>query len=148
MITRAYIEQQIDQFHYRVRMPIFDKVEESPQHTRFEELAIATVCVPKGLNNSLSIGDVVIVGFEDNSASKPIILGQLYREDVLTDFQLYLHTSNINVNDKALLPYNTTIGNISFSQIFNIAQQVPGLITQIEQLQAKVVSLENANKSK
>lgn len=143
MITRAYIEEQVDQFHYRVRIPIFDKAEESPQHTSFDELAIATVCVPKGLNNSLNIGDVVIVGFEDNSASRPIILGQLYRDALLRDPQLYINTTNISISDQAFLPYATNIGDIAFSELFNATQQVPILVKEIEELRNRIQKVES-----
>ena len=75
MITRAIIEELVDQYHYRVRIPIFDRSEESAIYTQFNDLSIATCASTKGINNSLKVGDVVFVGFEDNSSSHPVILG-------------------------------------------------------------------------
>ena len=83
MITKAIIEKKLNEFQYKVRIPIFDRMESSPEHTSFSDLAIATVCIPKGINNTLQETDIVFVAFEDNSASQPIIIGQLYREALL-----------------------------------------------------------------
>ena len=69
MITKAIIEKKLNEFQYKVRIPIFDRVEDSPEHTAFPDLAVATACMPKGLNNSLEEKDIVFVAFEDNSAS-------------------------------------------------------------------------------
>ena len=82
MITKAIIEEKINQYQYKVRIPIFDRMDESPDHTDFKDLAIATVSIPRGINNNIQVGDIVFVGFEDNNSSQPIILGHLYREQL------------------------------------------------------------------
>lgn len=138
MITKAIIEQVVNKFQYRVRIPIFDRINDAPQHTNFNELAIATACVPKGINNTLNVGDIVFVGFEDNSASSPIILGQLYREALIKENQSFLNITDINIQDTANLPIATTIGNYN---LFNCLEKINTLEETVKNLEAQIQQL-------
>lgn len=75
MLTKAIIKS-INPTGTRcvIEMPLFRSAS-SP--TPIE--ATATVNITPGLSNGLGIGDVVIVGFEENALEKPIILGKLFR---------------------------------------------------------------------
>ena len=60
-----------------MRIPILDGAAESKGSTPKTELNWASVvCIP-GLDVEYRVGDVVIVGFEDNDLGKPIVLGYL-----------------------------------------------------------------------
>ena len=112
-------------------------MENSPEHTSFSDLAIATVCIPKGINNTLQEKDIVFVAFEDNSASQPIIIGQLYREALLQQDTLFLNADSISISSKADLPIGTFIGDINvFLQIKQMQEQLEELKANITELQA------------
>ena len=72
MITKGYIEEVVDKFTYKVRLPALDKVEQSNIRTMDENLSSASVCSQLNCDLNLRVGDVVFVGFEDNSRYKPI----------------------------------------------------------------------------
>ena len=75
MITKAII-QSINAAGNRcvVRMPLFESASSS---STIE--AEALVNITPGLFNSLAVGDIVFVAFEENAVEKPIILGKLFR---------------------------------------------------------------------
>ena len=134
MITRAIVEDQVDLYHYRVRIPIFDKIDTAPIHTDFNDLCIATISSAKGINNNISVGDIVFVGFEDNNASNPIIIGQLYREALTKDNQAFLSVSNLTALDTAQLPTNTFIGNITYNQLVQALSEIKKLRVELDDL--------------
>lgn len=74
MLTKGII-QQIDASSNKciVRMPIFEIA-----GNEYTNEAEATLSIPPGMFGGFKVNDVVIVGFEDNLAGKPIILGKLY----------------------------------------------------------------------
>jgi hypothetical protein len=57
-----------------VRMPLFETAA-NPNPVEAEAL----VNIAPGLFNSLAVGDVVFVAFEENAIDKPIIIGKLFR---------------------------------------------------------------------
>lgn len=149
MITRAIVEQKINEYQYRVRIPIFDKAASAPLSTNLKDLCIAVASMPKGIYNSLQEGDVVLVGFEDNSAGSPVILGHLYRE-ALNNIQSFptIIADVLQVNNQVNLPTNTTIGTIDYSSLFsldgikgNVQSQIDNLTNQLKSLTEKVAKL-------
>ena len=75
MITKAIV-QSINPAGNRckVRMPLFETAA-NPNPVEAEAL----VNIAPGMFNSLTVGDVVFVAFEENALEKPIILGKLFR---------------------------------------------------------------------
>lgn len=149
MITRAIIEQKINEYQYRVRIPIFDKSASAPLSTNLKDLCIAVASMPKGVYNSLQEGDVVLVGFEDNDAGNPVILGHLYRE-ALNNIQSFptVIADVLQVNNQVNLPTNTTIGTIDYNSLFsldgikeNIQSQIDNLTKKVDNLTKKVSQL-------
>ena len=81
MVTKGIITEIINKYQARVRIPIYNKAEESPTATPNNELSIGPVCTLSGISPNISVGDVVIVAFEQDVFTEPIILGLLYMED-------------------------------------------------------------------
>ncbi len=75
MITKAYIEEIIDAYHYRVRMPIFDQIKSSSTATPKAMLPIATVCGMAGTFYNFKVDDVVYVAVENGERDNIVILG-------------------------------------------------------------------------
>ena len=98
--------------------------------------------MPKGINNNIKIGDIVFVGFEDNTASQPVILGQLYREALTKDSEVFLNVTNLTVDKSVTLPFGTTIGNIPFETLWASIQKISDLENKIKELENKIKELE------
>ena len=150
MITRATIEQKIDEYNYKVRIPIFDRGKDDSLATPTKDLSIAVASLPKGMYGSLQEGDVVFVGFENNQIESPVILGHLYREDLFKS-EFSINTVNtLEAKAKVILPTSITIGNnISYKEIFcldgiteNIQSQLDTLKQTISEMSAKLQELQ------
>lgn len=78
MITRAIINKiDYESNKIRVRIPIYDGAQNSQGSTSDDDLSWASVMCLPGLTIDYEVGDIVIVGFEDDDIGKPIILGYL-----------------------------------------------------------------------
>ena len=121
MVTRGIVQEIITPYKYRVRMPIFDGVSESPYKVSDSNLCSAVVSIPKGMHDSYKVGDVVFIAFEDNSWSKPVIIGHLYRKALNDDESTSLvRCRSVTVTESANLPADVTIGNITYSELLNL----------------------------
>lgn len=115
-MTRAIIEGRIDNYHYRVRIPIINKLKSSVSATPTEELAIATIAAIPGCSPKFRNGDIVFVEFEERDTSKPVIVGRLYNTDdktIASDANFDSLVANVNVE----LPVDTTIGKVTKTNI-------------------------------
>lgn len=146
MITRAIIEEKINEYKYRVRIPIFDGSKNSSTSTTTKDLCIAVASIPKGIYNSLQKDDVVIVGFENNNMGTPIIIGQLYRESLnaLKEFPT-ITTDVLTVNNQVNLPKNTTIGTITYENLFTLVGMIDQLTKLLAENSAKLQEGDNNN---
>jgi hypothetical protein len=82
-------------------------------------------------------GDVVFVGFEDDIASQPIILGLLYRPNMgYTSSDLYI--DNMSVYNSVKLPSNTNIGKVTSTELSYLS----GLRGSIQNQLSTSVSIE------
>ena len=126
MITKAYIIDVINKYQARVRIPIYNKSYSSPTATPTDDLAIATICTLPGVIPNYKVGDVVYVAFEENIISKPVILGilcHLNMDKSSSDATF----SNVEVGSSATLPLQTSVGNVSPTEL-NTLKGVRGSI--------------------
>ena len=121
MITRAIINKiDYESNKIRVRIPIYDGAQNSKGSTSDDDLSWASVlCIP-GLTIDYEIGDIVIVGFEDDDIGKPIILGYLRLANGISDeARISVNLNNLIVNDKLSTSTNVKFGKLTYEQIFN-----------------------------
>lgn len=121
MITKAIIEQKVDDFRYKVRIPIFNKSKNVLSATPTEELDIAPVCTMPGCHVNYQVGDVVFVGFDDSEKYEPIILGMLYRKED-TGTLMSITAESIITTISSNLSKHTSIGGLSEEKLQSLAK--------------------------
>lgn len=112
MLQKAIIEKKLDKYSMKVRIPVYNKVKSDPTATPTNELYTATIQTLPGCSPNYQEGDVVIVDFENDDLSFPIIIGLLYREHMpqgSTDITADSLVVNVNTN----LSENTLIGEVT-----------------------------------
>lgn len=146
MLTYGYIIEtnKPNENIYTVRIPIFEKAGSSATSPElcgsyFE----ATLSQTPGQYTAYAVGDCVVIGFLDNKYSKPIILGKLYLGDNPEAAEKdggFLRLNNINVEGKARLPSDTSIGDVSLLNIASTIQQATTLGEKVEYLYSQLGS--------
>lgn len=136
MVTKGIITESIGKSQVRVRIPIYDKAGTAVDATPDSELSIAAICTLPGNYPNYSIGDVVVVAFEQDIFTQPVIIGLLYTDtpsSVFTD----LNVGTINISEAARLPQDTSIGDTTAADLSNISNTRGNLQNQIDDLLAK-----------
>ena len=126
-MTRAIVEGMVDDFHYRVRIPVLNKIAAAIGATPVEELSIATIAIPPGVSPKFRSGDIVFVEFEEGDTSKPVIVGSLFNtldSQVVSDAKF----DSLSVNVNTTLKRETQIGEVTADNIANIK----GLNTNVQ----------------
>ena len=126
-MTRAIVEGMVDDFHYRVRIPVLNKIAAAIGATPVEELSIATIAVSPGVSPKFRNGDIVFVEFEEGDTSKPVIVGSLFNtldSQVVSDAKF----DSLSVNVNTTLQRETQIGEVTADNIANIK----GLNTNVQ----------------
>lgn len=115
-MLRGIVEQVVDTYHVRVRMPRLNKLSTSVGATPTNELSVATLCTVPGCSPNLRQGDIVYIDFEDDDEGVPIVVGMLFNErgkSTYTDYNM----NSLKVNVNAELPGDTSIGQVSKDSI-------------------------------
>lgn len=133
MITKAYILDINPQSNkYYIRIPIFDKPGLSADNSTFSgALFYATLSHEPTSKESYKVGDTVFVGFENNDLNKPIIIGKLYTLGEEPSPTGAIDVKSLTVYDKAILPANTTIGSVNFSNISNFFASINDRLNEV-----------------
>lgn len=137
MITKGIVEEVVDKYYARVRLPVYNGVSISANPTPNADLNIATLCMLPNTHPNLQVGDIVFVGFEDNDMGKPVILGCLYCE-TLSDSYASMTLNSLEVNVNTHLSAETEIGNTTAFDIKNLAGTEGNLQAQINLLNNSV----------
>lgn len=126
-MTRAIVEGMVDDFHYRVRIPVLNKIAAAIGATPVEELSIATIAIPPGVSPKFRSGDIVFMEFEEGDTSKPVIVGSLFNtldSQIVSDAKF----DSLSVNVNTTLKRETQIGEVTADNIANIK----GLNTNVQ----------------
>lgn len=115
ILTKAIIKQTYSKDnYYQVYIPLLRKAGDTEDSAT---LKATKICLP-GISQDLKVGDIVYVGFEDTEYDRPVIFGKLFTLDDKGNDTV--QTSKVlTVTDKAQLPGDTTIGDISLNDIIN-----------------------------
>lgn len=121
MITRAIINKiDYESNKIRVRIPIYDGAQNSQGSTSDDDLSWASVMCLPGLTIDYEVGDIVIVGFEDDDIGKPIILGYLRLANGGSEkAKISANLNSLVVNDSLSTSTDVKFGKLTYEQIFN-----------------------------
>ena len=126
-MTRAIVEGMVDDFHYRVRIPVLNKIAAAIGATPVEELSIATIAISPGVSPKFRSGDIVFVEFEEGDTAKPVIVGSLFNtldSQIVSDAKF----DSLSINVNTTLQRETQIGEVTADNIANIK----GLNTNVQ----------------
>lgn len=143
MITKAIVEKIISPYQVKVRIPVFDRVDTSSISTSTENLNTATICTLPNCYINIQVGDVVFVGFEDNTYHKAVVLGHLCKQNVETFCNIDLN--KVTVATSAELPYNTTVGQIKPQELLCLAGVQSNIQLQLDNITQRLLALEEGS---
>lgn len=116
MLTKAIIKEtnKIDSNKYLVYIPLFQLANQTEQDALYE----ATLCSDDCINNSLKVGDVVFVDFEDNRYEKPVIQGKLFTKKENKEITSQAIFKTLKVNERVDLNGDVNINGKNYSDLF------------------------------
>lgn len=131
MLTKAVVTDIIDKYKIKLDIPLFKSSSADGIGNPY-----AIVCSPPNVNITFRPGDVVIVGFEDNNYSKPVIIGFLYKE-VSPNSTLDMKVNTISIDA------DLTVGEESYPAVVKkLRINVADLFTEIRELKNSLSNLE------
>lgn len=135
MIQKAIIEAIENDYQVKVRIPKYDKM--SYDGAGYDELSTGIICSTPGTLVNYSVGDVVLVSFENDEISKPVVLGLLYT-DKATESSVKLPSVSTELSSisesldkiKTAQPYvhikYSNDGGITFTSLYDYADSEDG----------------------
>lgn len=141
MVTKGIVEELIDDYRARVRIPFFNGIQGSFSATDTKDLYVATIATLPNCKLNLQLQDIVYLAFEDNKLDNPVIIGQLSRE-ATTERNVIMKADTLNVNVDAYLPSYTHIGSITPQEISHLKGVNKNLQIQLEILSERIAKLE------
>ena len=117
MIQKGIIEQVIDKYTYKVRVPRYDKAASDPSATKTKDLPDAIVCCYPGTEVVFSKGNIVLLDYENDELNQPVILGLLYNASTFADEDDYLNFNSPVITD-ALFEYNEEIKSLQDAGVY------------------------------
>lgn len=156
MLTKAIIKEtnKIGSNKYLVYIPLFQLANQTEQDAIYE----ATLCSDNCINNSLKVGDVVFVDFEDNRYEKPVIQGKLFTTKENKEITSQAIFKTLKVNEKVDLNGDVSINGKNYSALFrglknlldssdnisiaNVVEQLSQINENTEEIKSNTISLD------
>ena len=136
-MTRAIIEEIVDRYHVRVRIPEYNGLQGRDRGTPTSELGVATICCPPGHVPNYRVGDIVFVSYERGNIAMPVVLGLISGANShYTSSDINADSLNININCN--LPKDTSIGDIKASELQNLSGARNNIQRQIDLIVEKI----------
>ena len=141
MITRGIVEEVIDRYQVRVRLPLLDGVESASSYKPFDSLRTVVMCSLPRVNLNLQKGDIVFVAFENYDEVNAVILGCLFMEDA-SQTRANIEAATLFVEGGATLPYTTKIGEVTSDEIECLSGVTDNLQKQLNAIVDRLSTLE------
>ena len=142
MLALGIVERMNSKYSVKVRIPILHKANGDVNATPTDMLPDATIATFSRSLPNYNVGTVVVVGFDRNDLTSPIVLGELCTDkesDLLPDVK----AGSLKVFNNAVLPEETTIGVVSGSNIQTLKNARVNIQDQLDDLDRRVTNLEN-----
>ena len=80
----------------------------------------------------------MFITFEDDQQDRPVIIGKLYlgAEESSTDAGKYIGDS-LNIKNTASLPSSTSIGQLTYNDLYAMSKVQEDILTRLKQLENK-----------
>lgn len=132
MITKGIIKgiPPFEGNKYSVYIPLLRTASDSEGDATFQ----ATLCYTSGIINTLKVGDVVFVDFEDNYYDKPVILGKLYvGQELTTPTQIIAKTLKVleKFDLETGFPNTNELSKDNLDSIEGLRQEISSLKEQL-----------------
>ena len=130
MVTKGIVEKVLSKYYARVRIPIYDGVEDSQGSTNNVNLSSAIVCSLPNSIVTLAKDDIGYVTFEDDDIGKPIIIGWL-QKGTGNNSEVGLTLSTLTTKSTTFLNKQTYIGDIQpfeIQKLENVRDNIQGQI--------------------
>lgn len=141
MVVKGYVIGKSSTYDnkYLVRIPFF----ESPgidcgTDSIFSSTYECAVCYNPGTFEGYRENDCVFVAFENNRRSLPVIIGKLYVKGLEDEPAAYQHNVDMEVTNKAVLPQNTLIGEVTADDLLKALRKIEYLEDEIGKLKARL----------
>lgn len=141
MLALGIVEQINDEYSVKVRIPILHRAKTDVNATPTELLPDATICTFSKSNPNYLEGSVVVVGFDRNDLTAPIIIGELMT-DKENNNETSIELSFLKVNENCQLPSGTSIGVVTPHDISCLEGVRVSIQKQLDDLQERVSALE------
>ena len=142
MITKGIVEEIISPNEVRVRIPIFDRARDTSMSTKNSDLTVASICSLPNCYNFVQVGDVVFVGFEDNTTYRAIILGHLLTNNEHNTSEMRMNLNKLCVEGEARLSSETSIGQVTSTELGMLAGLTDNIQKQLDLLNTKIELIE------
>lgn len=140
MITKAIVEEIVSPYQVKIRIPLLDGAPDSHMATKTDNLNVATICSLPNCYSNLQVGDVVFVGFEDNTYYKAVVLGHLSRE-AMTETYADVTFNHLVARGSAVLPKDIRIGNLNYSDLEALSGITENIQKQINSLKEDISAI-------
>lgn len=133
MLERAIIEQKVDDYHYRVRIPSFNKSLAAVGATPENELYVATLSVTPGVAPKFKPGTTVCVSFNSNDLSAPVIVGLLFM-NTFRETEADAMFASLDVSVNTTLSRDTTIGAVKPDSIASLENNTQNIAAKFQKI--------------
>lgn len=133
MVTKAIIQEVLSPHKVKVRMPLFNKIENANGSTPNRELPVCPICTLPNFINDPRVGDIVFVAPEDYDVSRPVVLGYLSNPN--TTYPLMdISCNNFNASGDITLSKEITVGDIKYENIKCLKNLTSNIKLEIERI--------------
>ena len=140
MLALGVIEQVNSPYSVKVRIPVLHLANGDVNSVPTENLPDATIATFSKSIPNYTVGTVVVVGFDRNDLTSPIVLGVLCtnkESDMLPD----IVSGSVNVLSTCNLPQDTHIGNVNGKELQTLAGIKVNIQAQIDDLDRRITNL-------
>lgn len=141
MLALGIVERVVDEYTVKVRIPILHRSPSDVNATPTDLLPDASICTfSKSYPNYIE-GCVVVVGFDRNDLTAPIILGELMTDKDIGN-ETGMRLTSLEVNGSCTLPIDTSVGEVNSHDISCIKGTRVNIQSQLDNLEERISALE------